>query len=55
MLVQGLQQQSQVDVSLAPVYEILSPVDEVAFWAELANNSTLAGTAGKAAQQVQWG
>jgi hypothetical protein len=49
---QALQQAATVDVSTAPVYEILSPVDEVSFWAELAANPASAGNAAKAAQQV---
>lgn len=40
------------DPNAAPLQDILTPLDEVAFWLELATNPALAGPATKAAQQV---
>lgn len=40
------------DPNQAPLQDILTPLDEVNFWTELATNASLSGPAIKAAQQV---
>ena len=51
LVLQAVQQVS--DPNQAPVQDILTPLDEVVFWSELATNLSLSGPATKAAKEVR--